>query len=328
LANPPTGDLIVSSSQYAGTAATVTPGQALPGGGVAVADGTYPGVFANDVPDPSFGVTSPVYLDRYALSGSGMTLVSDLPVPTAQIVTSFSSKSELSLNLSTDGLNITFMGYVAPVNTLDASNANTAGHVDPTNLVTATFARGVAQFDATGASNAVQVTSVNTYSGNNGRAAILDSVHNQYFLAGNAGNGSGTQPVSIVNNTGVQIATPGGSPDTTVVGVQQGTAGAKNGFQFGFSVTQLGYAADKSGKDDNFRGIAIFNNTLFVTKGSGSNGINTVYQVDGAGSLPTLATASTTRFSILPGFPTGLANATSPVPMHPFGLFFADSNTL
>ena len=31
------------------------------------------------------------------------------------MVTSFSSKSELALNLSTDGSELTFMGYLAPV---------------------------------------------------------------------------------------------------------------------------------------------------------------------------------------------------------------------
>ena len=68
-----------------------------------------------------------------------------------------------------------------------------------------------------------------------------------------------------------QIAQPN-IPDTTVVGVQQGTSGAAKGFQYGYSVTQYGspaYAADKSGKDDNFRGETIFHKTLYVTKGSG-----------------------------------------------------------
>ena len=99
-------------------------------------------------------------------------------------------------------------------------------------------------------------------------------------------------------------------PDTTVVGVQQGTSGAAKGFQYGYSVTQYGspaYAADKSGKDDNFRGETIFHKTLYVTKGSGSNGIDTVFQVGAAGTLPTLTTASATQFAILPGFPIGLA---------------------
>jgi hypothetical protein len=174
---------------------------------------------------------------------------------------------------------------------------------------------------------------VNAYSGNNGRAVVFDNATNQYFLVGNAGNGSGTQPTFIVNNTGVQIAKPGGSADTTVVGIQQGTPGQANGFQFGFSVAQtnpatgLPYgAADKSGKDDNFRGATIFNNTLYVTKGSGSNGINTVYQVGTGGSLPTLANASVIPITILPGFPTGLANAAGA--SNPFGIWFADTNTV
>ena len=45
------GALIVSSSTYAGTAATVTVGQTLPGGGTAIANGTYPNVFENATVD-------------------------------------------------------------------------------------------------------------------------------------------------------------------------------------------------------------------------------------------------------------------------------------
>ena len=39
------GNLVVSRSVYQGTATTVIVGQPLPGGGTAVADGTYPDVF-------------------------------------------------------------------------------------------------------------------------------------------------------------------------------------------------------------------------------------------------------------------------------------------
>src|SRR5262249_36070425 len=197
----------------------------------------------------------------------------------------------------------TFMGYVAAPNLLDVSNSNTPGHVDPTNPVASSFQRAVVQV---GSSGTVLVTPVNAYSGNNGRAVILGS-NGLYYLVGNPGNGSGTQPTFIVNNTGVQMTTPGGSADTAVIGKQQGTPGAANGFQFGFSVTQTGAAPDKSGKDDNFRGLTIFNNALYVSKGSGSNGINTVYQVGNAGTLPTAATAGSTAINILPGCPTGLA---------------------
>jgi len=52
-----------------------------------------------------------------------------------QLVTSFSSKSELALNLSTDHKYLTFAGYVAAIDQLDASNANTPGAIDPTNPV-------------------------------------------------------------------------------------------------------------------------------------------------------------------------------------------------
>ena len=47
--------------------------------------------------------------------------------------TSFSSKSEMALNLSADGTAITLMGYIAAVNTVDVSDANTPIAYDPTN---------------------------------------------------------------------------------------------------------------------------------------------------------------------------------------------------
>jgi hypothetical protein len=46
---------------------------------------------------------------------------------------------------------------------------------------------------------------------------------------------------------------------------------------------KLGHPADKIGKDDNFRGLAIYNNVLYYTKGSGGNGVNTVYFLDTTG---------------------------------------------
>jgi len=316
------GDLVVSRSVYTGTPATVTIGQMLPGGGMAIANGAYPDVFNNNTVDGSFGVTAPIFLDQLTPSG---TFVNSLALPTDQITTSFSSKSELSINQSANGQSLTLMGYVALPNTLDVSNSNTPGVVDSTNPVKSSYYRAVAQVDPNGN---VQVTPVNAYSGNNGRAVIL--ANGNYYLVGNAGNGSGT-PTNIVSHTGVQMATPGGSADTTVVGTQQGTPGESKGFQYGYSVTQYGYPADKSGKDDNFRGERIFNNTLYVTKGSGGNGINTVFQVGNAGSLPTLADAANTPITILPGFPTFLASATTasyPYGFYPFGIWFANATTL
>lgn len=48
-------------------------------------------------------------------------------MPTRDAVTSFSSKSELALNLSADSQDLTFVGYKAPVDALDVSNSNTPG---------------------------------------------------------------------------------------------------------------------------------------------------------------------------------------------------------
>jgi hypothetical protein len=144
------GALIVSSSTYAGTAATVTVGQTLPGGGTAIANGTYPNVFENATVDGSFGVTSPLILRQYVIHGHDRSafLINTLNVTDRiGIVTSFSSKSELALNLSTTRSALTFMGYKALINTLDVSNSNTPSHVDPTNPVAASYQRAVVEID-------------------------------------------------------------------------------------------------------------------------------------------------------------------------------------
>src|SRR5208282_3462008 len=87
------------------------------------------------------------------------------------------------------------------------------------------------------------------------------------------------------------------------------------------------FDSDKPGKDTNFRGLTIFDNTLYVSKGSGGNGVNTVYQVGTAGTLPAAAIPPgdsnlSLPITILPGFPT---TGTS---TFPFGIWFANANTL
>ena len=332
----PAGDLFVSSSVYSGQASTISVGQALPNssGAVAIADGSYPGVFTNSAPDPNFGITSPIILTPYlaSIDGAGEVATSltlaplDVTAATG-ITTSFASKSELALNLS--GASLTFMGYSAPLNALDVSNSNTPGRLDPTNTDTqaATY-RSVVQLDIGGGA---RVTRTDAYSGNNGRAAVL--ANGEYLMVGNAGNGSGTEPQGIVSSTGVQAIAPGSNPYATVVGAPQGTPGAKNGYQFGFSVSQLGDAPDKSGKDDNLRGLRAYGGSLYVSKGSGGNGVNTVYQVSvPGGGLPDATSAASAAIAILPGFPTGLAaNISTADPatlFFPFGLFFANATTL
>jgi uncharacterized protein (TIGR03437 family) len=323
------GNIVVSRSVYTGDASILAVGQPLPpvcpttatcGTATATDSGAYPStsasnnVWNNNKVDGSFGITSPIFLDQLTPSG---TLVNTLAIPPNLVNTSFSSKSEMALNLSTDGTAITFMAYISPSNTVDVSNSNTPGAYDPTNPAGGSYYRAVVQV---GANGAIQVTPTNSYSGNNGRAAILSN--GIYYMAGNSNNGGGT-PANIISTAGVQMATPGQS-------------GAAPAVQIGnFSITQVNdpstgkpYAADKAGKDNNFRGLTIFNNTLYVTKGSGGNGIDTVYQVGAAGTLPTPATAANAPISVLPGFPTVLAKNIGATDNYPFGIWFANANTL
>ena len=328
------GNLIVSRTVYAGTAATVAVGQTLASGKAAVADGSFPNVFKNEVPDPSFGVSSAIYLDQVSRSGS---TISTLAIDPALATTSFASKSELALNLTPDGKAVTFMGYKSPVNALDVSNSNTAAVFDNTNPVASTAARAVVQVSL--ATGAVQSTAVNAYSGNNGRAAVL--ANGSYYMVGNSGNGSGNGASlsQLSDNSGVQRIAVGSSGATTAVGVAIGTNGSSTGYQRGFSVANAlspsgaVQAADKTGKDDNFRGMTVFDNTLFVTKGSGSNGVNTVYQVGATHALAAGGTIADAPITILPGFntlseKTAEAKATLTATPHPFGLWFANSTTL
>jgi hypothetical protein len=348
------GNLVVSRSVYVGVPGTVTVGETLPPGCVAgtvnipllppapppnnttpvkvkcakaVADGTYPTVFNNDSPDGSFGVTSPIFLDQMTPNG---TFINSLAIDSTQIVTSFSSKSELALNLSDDRKSITFVGYrggsgfVTSPNLLDVSNSNTPGVVDLSNPVISQYYRAVAEVDDDGN---LKITEGNAYSGNNGRAAI--KAHGLYYMAGNNNNGglstaqltTTTTGVNLINSTGAELLIPGAPapvpPNIDMIGR--------------FDISQVGFPSDKPGKDNNFRGLTVHKNTLYVTKGSGGNGINTVYQVGQAGDLPDLSDLPLSKvpITILPGlWNTLAANTTPPLPRFPFGIWFADSKTL
>jgi hypothetical protein len=323
----------------------------------AAVNSAYPFVFNNDSVDGSFGITSKIFLDQITPFGFVLTSLevpnssqSGVSATSDQMVTSFSSKSELALNLSVDGRALTFMGYYAPVSTIDASNSNTPGEIDPTNPVGPSYYRSVAQIDTLGS---FHFTKTNAFTGDNGRAAILnDSAGaNVFYAAGNAGNGTAKkQPASTIISTGAQFVTPVNEAENLQT---PGTPTAVGSF----NIAQLGEAADKIGKDTNFRGMTVFDNVLYYTKGSGSNGINTVYFVDSTGtvctnstgvglpvagaSLPTsplaLSTTNPTTIEdnglqpdnmcVLKGFPTTLAKASSGV-SYPFGIWFASPTVL
>ncbi len=345
------GDLLVSGSVFQDDPNITKGVTELPPGCVstcvtAIAGGDYPSVFNNDTVDSSFGVTSKISLTELTPTGR---LMGSLEVPNSsslglprrsdQMVTSFSSKSEMALNLSTSGRYVSFMGYNAPVGAVDVSNSNTPGVIDQSNPVPGAYFRTVATLDAEGR---FRFTETNAYSGNNGRAAILSDSHgaNALYTAGNAGNGANPQPAGVVLGAGAQIMQPARQPESA----QKPGAPTPVG---SFSVTQLGDKADKIGKDDNFRGMTLYGNVLYYTKGSGSNGVNTVYFVDTTGHacptgigvpapgapLPTATLAydaatglTPNNMCVLPGFPTELAKTSTN--SFPFGLWFANPNTL
>jgi hypothetical protein len=313
----------------------------------ATTDGSYPYVWNNELVDATFGVTARIQLDQITPGGR---LLSSIEVPNStqhgvtsrsdQVVSSFSSKSELAINLSTSGRYLTFVGYAAPVGALDESNANTPGVIDPTNPDTLATYRVVGQVDAFGR---FTFTDTNAYSGDNGRAAILNDSNGAdvIYAAGNAGNGGNPQPNAIITSTGAQIITPAHRP----MAAQNPGAATPVG---SFNITQLGDKIDKVGKDTNFRGLTIANNVVYYTKGSGSNGVNTVYFLDTTGTacptgigvpsptatLPTSALAydpnlvasdgvTPYNMCILRGFPTALKSTT----FFPYGVWFANATT-
>jgi hypothetical protein len=191
-------NLLVSTTDYAPAEITAGVTQLPPGCataptgscGTAVADGdSFPFVFNNDSVDAFFGVTSPAFLDELTPWGRP---VATIPVPDDQFVTSFSSKSELALNLSPEGSYVSFMGYDAQPGAVDVSNANTPGVLDPGNGDVGPYYRVVAQLDRWGH---FTFTRTNAYSGDNGRAAVTNDDHGQDLLytAGNAGQSRSEQ---------------------------------------------------------------------------------------------------------------------------------------
>jgi hypothetical protein len=214
------GDLVVSRSTYTGVAGTVPFPGLLPNNAASVANGTFPSVFNNETPDASFGVTSPILVDTFTTTGSSISLIGTTNLTNLastqlgqNVSTSFPSKSELGLSLTADGSGVTFMCYGAAANQLDVSNANTPGHVDITDLVNGRsvliYQRDVVELSY---NSAVQVTTTNCYSGNNGRNVVLGSNGN-YYIVGNAGNNG--KSVTFASGT---VTLANGSPNVTLSG--------------------------------------------------------------------------------------------------------------
>ncbi len=342
--------LVVSSTTYSntqGAVASLAVGTTLPNGtgtmtsaGVvtkqptsiaAVAGNDYVNVWNNAPVDGSFGVTSAIQLQD--INPANGQVFNTIAVPTSQVVTSFSSKSELGLHYVVDAsgaAHVTFMAYAgAGVGALDVSNSDAVPGQDPTNPVTFVFgstyafARTVVSMDSLG--NFTYTPTID-YGGNNGRSVLLGS-NGLYYSVGNANNGgvstfgpNGTNP-DVTETTGLEVITPINAATSSV------TIPANNSAQVNPLIQDTfndGGTFDKAGKDNNYRGITEFGGALFFTKGSGSNGIDTVYTVS---PEPTVANAGSATISVVPGFPTDSAKVTSGN-FTPFAVFFANATTM
>jgi hypothetical protein len=335
------GTLVVSSTVYdrhQGAIAHLTIGTPLANTNTAttpaIATNNYVTVWNNESADASFGVTSAIELGDID-AFDGRVLHRGL-VPTDQVVTSFSSKSELGLHIVQDWprAHVTFMGYArAGVGALDVSNSDAVPGQDPTNPVTFAFgssyafARTIVSVDAEGR---FAYTPTVNYGGNNGRSALLGS-NGLYYTVGNANNGNadtfgsasnGTNP-DVTETTGLEVVNPINALFLPTKIAANNSAEVDPLLEFTFP----GKKADKPGKDDNFRGVTEFGGALYFTKGSGSNGIDTVYTVSSTPSLPTIAQASAATISVVPGFPTDSAKATGG-DFTPFAVFFANPTTM
>ena len=331
------GSLVISSSAYdrtVGAVASLTVGTKLAGTATATTSATtgnnYVTVWNNEAADASFGVTSAIQLtDVDPTSGN---VLSKVVVPPDQVVTSFPSKSEVGLHITKDasGSHLVFVAYAGSgVGALDVSNADAVPGQDPTNPVTFAFgstfafARTIVSMDGNGT---FSYTPTINYGGNNGRSALLGS-NGLYYSVGNANNGNastfgpnGTTP-DVTETTGLEVVTPINGASSSVAIPANNSAEVNPLVQLSFgSPPKL----DKPGKDNNYRGVTEFGGALYFTKGSGSNGIDTVYTVP---LLPTVANAATSTISVVPGFPTDSAKATGGN-FTPFAVFFANATTM
>jgi hypothetical protein len=328
--------LVADTPQQPGTPLASTKSATVP----AVAGNDYVNVWNNESVDASFGVTSAIQLTDIDLSN--YKVFRSMQVPTDQVVTSFPSKSELGLHVRNNWplVSVVFMGYgpaertqghgTAPavgVGKLDVSNSDAVQGQDATNPVTFAFGPDYAfrrTIVAVNEKGNITYTPTRNYGGNNGRSVLL-GLNGLYYTVGNANNGdattfgasNGTNP-DVTETTGLEVVNPSLYPAVNE-NVPSATSAEVNPLlQYTFNGKK-----DKAGKDNNYRGITEFDGALYFTKGSGSNGMNTVYTVP----LPTFDNAASLTINIVKGFPNDSAKATGGN-FTPFAVFFANPTTM
>lgn len=296
----------------------------------------FPQIFNN--PNVS-GIEGNVLLDYYGTQPSaprGGTLAltaASIAQKQPVITTSFSSKSEGSLHLSVDGKYLTYMGYNAAAGLTGVSNSETTNpNAQITGATGPFYDRAVALIASSGL---VSVTPQDfAYSGDNPRGVISLDGH-EFYMAGNADstlNSGGTTGPGLT--IGARYTVPG-NPGSTQLGSY-------------FAADRPDESAKQHIKDNNWRGIGFFpdangNENLYVSKGSGGNGDDGLFQVlngsftkptlaqvvnNGLGAgIPTIAKAPNSIVQLLGNYATN-PNTNQPSPITPFGFFFANPTTL
>ncbi len=171
----------------------------------------------------------------------------------------------------------------------------------------------------------------NANSGDNPRAAITVD-ENEFYIVGNS-DSTTTSPSTGSGNPGLTIGARCGAPENNI-SYQLGTyVAADRGDE----------SAKKHFKDNNWRGVGIYTDAngrqqLYVSKGSGSNGDDGLFQV--GTSLPACSSASISSFgengnggatiTELPGlaFPVTNQMTGAATPILSFGFWFANPTTL
>lgn len=351
------GTLVISSTTYdktQGPLSTLMAGTSLgttAAAPKAIADNNYVNVWNNTTPDGNFGVTSAIHLSDVDPT-TGRVRHQGI-VPTDQVVTSFSSKSEGGLHLTQAWPNtrLVIVGYSGPgigVGQFDVSNSDAVPGQDLSNPVTIDFGsnyafqRTVVSIDSEGN---IAYTPTFAYGGDNGRNGLLGS-NGLYYTVGNSNAGSAatfgncpnpppnpdvsTKKINCTNpdvteTTGLEVVDP---IDAMFLAT---TIPANNSAEVDPLLMTI--AGDKPGKDNNYRGVTEFGGALYFTKGSGSNGVQSVYTISSQPSLPTVGQAGAATISIVPGFPMDTAKAvlgdtTTGGNYTPFAVFFANSTTM
>jgi hypothetical protein len=273
--------------------------------------------------DPNVsGITGNIFLDYIRpFPGAKALSVSLTAAAAAQhqppITTSFSSKSEGALTLSVDGRFLTYMGYNAEAGLEGVSNSETT---NPAAQITGAagpfYDRAVAMIDTHGT---VTVTPENfAYSGDNPRAAVtVDGT--QLYMAGNSDSTENKPPTT--------------GPGLTI-GARLGAPGVSSSIQLGvyLAADRPDESTKQHVKDNNFRGIGIFRDAngvpnLYVSKGSGGNGDDGIFQVEN-GTADGLPTGTTNTIIQLIGTQATNPGTGASSPLTPFGFFFANPTTL